>query len=303
MSSAIDYLKKEEENARIKVYMRAEEANNTVRDANFWAEVNRIRENGGWRAEEDRISLGNGILTTEQQAELDRDARELIRVRHELIEKKKQEERQKKKDEKRVRELLLSEPALSWKMRVSPNDETFRYWPDSPTASGESWMDKWNPNGPGKSAKEMLDAYEEIQEFRVSSMSFIKSAIKKTVSQWESETDDMILKRDDYQKTGGSFYSFSDIRQVLGTTYKKNIDEDWWKSIVLNEIGGPLYNEECSKWLFYCNKFIERSEGKPRMNESLQQIKQLEEKLASLTKRNEFLEEKINSIRNSINTV
>jgi hypothetical protein len=297
MSSAIDYLKQEEAKGRVDLVIRSREVVNAVRDAKFWAEVNRIRETGGWRAEEQRISLGNGTLTVEQQAELDREAMELIKVRKELLEKKKQEEQQKKEDEKRVRELLLSEPALSWKMRVSPNNENMQFWPEHPSAAGYSHYPKWDPNEQGKSAKEILDAYAEIQEFRASSMPFIKEAIKKTIAPYWDESDEMLLQRDAIQISGGNAWHCDNIKHALGISYTKNIDTDYWKTIILNEIAGPLYSEEWQKWYFYAQKFIERSKGKPRLDETLKTVKHLEEKIESLKKRNEFLEEKINSIR------
>jgi hypothetical protein len=300
MPSAIDYIKQEEANGRREVFRTAEEVVNAVQDANFWAEVNRIRTNGGWRAEEERISLGNGILTAEQQAELDREAKELIQFRKELLEKKKQEEQQKKDDERRVRELLLSEPALSWKMRVSPNNAAQHYDHNN----GYGTLIPWNPNEGGRSTKEMLDAYSEIQEFRASSIPFIKSAIKKAIDDlWEDTTDDRILQRENIQNSGGSGWGYcsNTIHHALGTVHKQKTDIDWWKYTILIEVGFPLYNEEWNKWLFYCKKFIERSKGKPRLDEILIKVRQLEEKVASLTKRNEFLEEKISSIRSNIN--
>ena len=303
MSSALEYLKREEADGRKAVIRRTDEAVNAVQNANFWAEVNRIRENGGWRAEEERISLGNGILTPEQQAELDREAKELIQVRKELLEKKKQEEQQKKEDEKSVRELLLSEPALSWKMRVSPNDETKRYWPDHPCAGGYSELNKWNPNEAGKSAKEMLEAYMEIHVFRATSLPLINVAVKKLIDElWEGTTDYGILQRDQQQKSGnGSWESYGgNIKYALGISDIKNIDIDWWKAIVITEIGMPLFNEEWKKWHFYFKKFIERSQGKPTVDETLRKVHQLEENIVSLTKRNEFLEEKVSSIRSII---
>lgn len=301
MSSAIEYLKQEQINGRTEVSRYAAEVVNTVQTANFWAEVNRIRENGGWRAEEERISLGNGILTPEEQAELDREAKELIRVRKELLEKKKKEEEQKREDEKYVRELLLSESALSWKMRVSPNNVAQHYHHNN----GYGILLPWNPNEGGKSAKEMLDAYAEIQEFRVSSMPFIKSSIQKTMNDlWEDTTDDRILQREHIQNSGGNGWGCDSntIRHALGTVYKQNTDIDWWKSSILIEVGVPLYNKEWNKWLFYCKKFIERSKGKPRLDETLIKVRQLEEKVASLTKRNEVLEEKMVSIRSIMNS-
>jgi hypothetical protein len=204
-----------------------------------------------------------------------------------------------------IREYLLSEPTLSIWMQVSPNNENMV------CSINNRWMHVhvWDPTNERTTVKKMLDAYERIQWFRKVCVHHIQDAIKKAMLPLWNETDEKLLERDAVQKSGrGTGWSgfHAHIKDPLATTHI--IDKDWWKvniqdevgkgiygvtlnngqDLIVDEIGLPLYNEELTKWLFFCRKLIERSKAKSS---------RLEEKIASLTKRNEILEEKIKSIR------
>jgi hypothetical protein len=233
---------------------------------------------------------------------MDEEAMEILRIRRELNEKKKQEEQQKLIDESRVREILLNDPALSWKMRVSPNDKEFQYWPQSPSTAGYSYFQKWNPNEGGKSTKDMLKAYNEIEEFRSSSIDIVKSAVKRAMDDiWSDSTDERIFQKEEIQNSGGCGWGSPDIQTYLGTKWKKNTDEDYWQTLILNEQVIPILNEEWTKYYYYCKKFLERSHGKPRIHEALEKINNLEKQIITLQNKNEALEEKLTSIRKLMN--
>jgi hypothetical protein len=229
----------------------------------------------------------------------------LDRKRDEILEKIKGDMERVKDDEALIRELLLSEPTLAIWMRVSPNNESTTLWINN------RWIEVhvWDPTNERTTVKEMLEGYGRIQWFRTVCVHNIQSAIKKAMLPLWNETDEQILERDAVKKSGrGSGWSgfHAHIKDPLATTHI--ISKDWWKTniqdevgrsiygvtlnngqdLIVDEIGIPLFNEELTKWLFFCRKIVERSKGKTCP---------LEEQIVLLTKRNEILEEKINSIR------
>ena len=235
----------------------------------------------------------------------------LNRKRDELLEKIKGDLERVKDDEVLIRELLLSEPTLAIWMRVSPNNESTILDINDRLIQ----VHKWDPTNERTTVKEMLEGYARIQWFRTVCVHHIKNAIEKAMLPLWNESDEKLLERDAVQKSGrGTGWSgfHAHIKDPLATTHI--ISKDWWKTniqdevgkgiygvtlnngqdIIVDEIGIPLYNEELTKWLFFCRKFVERSKGKPRLDIT---VKQLEEKIVFLTMRNEILEEKINSIR------
>ena len=228
--------------------------------------------------------------------------------RDEVLEKIKGDLERVKDDEALIRELLLSEPILSIWMRVSPNNEITTLWINN------RWIEvhKWDPTNERTTVKEMLEGYARIQWFRTVCVDHIKNAIEKAMLPLWNESDERILERDAVKKSGrGSGWSgpHAHIKDTLATTHI--INKDWWKlniqdevgkgiygvtlnngqDIIVDEIGMPLYNEELTKWLFFCRKIVERSKGKTCL---------FEEKIASLTKRNELLEKKIQTMRSII---
>ena len=226
------------------------------------------------------------------------------RKRDELLEKIKGDLHRVKDDETLIRELLLSEPTLSICMQVSPNNESTILRINDHLIQ----VHKWDPTNERTTVKKMLDAYVQILWFRTVCVHNIKNAIEKAMLPLWNESDEKLLERDAVQKSGrGTGWSgfHAHIEDPLAKTHI--IDKDWWKvniqdevgkrmygvtlnngkDLIVDEIGIPLYNEELTKWLFFCRKIVERSKGKTCL---------LEEKIASLTKRNQFLEERLQQI-------
>ena len=229
----------------------------------------------------------------------------LNRKRDEILKKIKGDLERVKNDEVLIRELLLSEPILSIWMRVSPNNESTILEINDRLIQ----VHKWDPTNERTTVKEMLEGYARIQWFRTVCVHHIQNAIEKAMLPLWNESDEKILERDAVKKSGrGTGWSgfHAHIKDPLATTHI--IDKDWWKvniqdevgkgiygvtlnngqDLIVDEIGIPLYNEELTKWLFFCRKIVERSKNKSRV---------LEEQIESLTKRNEILEKKIQSIR------
>ena len=227
------------------------------------------------------------------------------RKRDEILEKIKGDMERVKEEETLIRELLLSEPTLAIWMRVSPNNES------TVLAINDHFVQvhKWDPTNERTTVKKMLEGYGRIQWFRTVCVHHIKYAIEKAMLPLWNESDEKLLERDAVQKSGrctGWSGFHAHIKDPLATTHI--IDKDWWKvniqdevgkgiygvtlnngqDLIVDEIGKPLYNEELTKWLFFCRKIVERSKNKSRV---------LEEQIESLTKRNEILEKKIDSIR------
>ena len=228
----------------------------------------------------------------------------LNRKRDEILKNIKGDLERVKDNEVLIRELLLSEPILSIWMRVSPNNEITTLWINN------RWIEvhKWDPTNERTTVKEMLEGYARIQWFRTVCVHHIQNAIEKAMLPLWNESDEKILERDAVKKSGrGTGWSgfHAHIKDPLATTHI--IDKDWWKvniqdevgkgiygvtlnngqDLIVDEIGMPLYNEELTKWLFFCRKIVERSKTKSR---------HLEEQIISLIKRNNLLEEKINYI-------
>ena len=228
----------------------------------------------------------------------------LNRKRDEILKNIKGDLERVKDNEVLIRELLLSEPILSIWMRVSPNNEITTLWINN------RWIEvhKWDPTNERTTVKEMLEGYARIQWFRTVCVHHIQNAIEKAMLPLWNESDERILERDAVKKSGrGTGWSgfHAHIKDPLATTHI--IDKDWWKvniqdevgkgiygvtlnngqDLIVDEIGMPLYNEELTKWLFFCRKIVERSKTKSR---------HLEEQIISLIKRNNLLEEKINYI-------
>jgi hypothetical protein len=230
---------------------------------------------------------------------MDTEALEILAIRKELDAKKKKEKEDNIAEELHVRELLLSEPALSWKMKVSINLEPMLYHIKSSNCSGIRQFQPWNPSEPGKSAKEMLVAFREILAFRSIKTDDILARVKQRLDILWNETDEEIFGREQIQKAGGNGWSYPNVEYYLGTNDKQQNDEDYWQTHIINEIGKPLFTLGYNKWYGYCQTFLERSKGKPRLHELQKTIQILTDKNELLKKENEEMEQKLQSIRNA----
>lgn len=227
---------------------------------------------------------------------IDEEALEILKIRRELNERKRLEEKnhleeikKEKEMEEYFKELLKTDRALIHKMGLR-------------NAYGDECPWVWNTelaNHP--TVKEMIKANQEIQDFRVECIPKIKTAIQNAMKDlWDDSTNDRIYQRQEIQNSGGSGWSQPDIRHYLGTFYKTFRDEDYWKSIILEEIGKPLFHEEYQKWYSYCQIFLERNKEKINTQELLDKIADQEKLIATLKKKIEKTEETFKLLYNKV---
>lgn len=286
---AIEYLKQEELGNKAFLQQKIKVVENAVNDAEFWREVQRIRSGGGWRVEEERISLEDIELSPEEKAELDKQARELLAAKKELLEKKRMEEKKRNEDEAIIRKLLLEEAIFAKKMRVSQNEYDTPYPNNS---YGTSYYVKWNPNS--ISIADMYSSYKELKQYRDEIKDKVKTHVFKFMEVYWNKSDEETLNTP-LNRIYWPDQAISHISSCLIPSEELPNDKEW-KGLIISEIGSPYLQEEFKKYLYFCEKFIERNKGKLRLHEVLQKNEELENKIKTLTNRNEVLEKKFISI-------
>lgn len=228
---------------------------------------------------------------------IDEEALEILKIRKELTERKKHEELEKvlaqqkeEEDKLDLQEILKTDSALVYKMGLQ-------------NGHGDACPWVWNPefsNHP--SVKQMLEGYKELQEFRRTCIPRIEGAIQRAMEDlWADTTDERIFQREEIQNSGGCGWSQPDIKSYLGTAHKTFRDEDYWQTFILEENSLPIFNKEFQKWYEYCQKFLERNKGKPKLYEVIQKNEELEKNLNILRNKNEVLEKKLISICSIVN--
>jgi hypothetical protein len=199
---------------------------------------------------------------------MDEEAMEILKIRRELNEKKKQEEEEKRKNEMRVHELIQTEPALSI----------------------------WAKNKPGLTAEELLKGYEEIIAYRETVKEGVIRQINKVMKDHWEKTDEEILQLDN---RGRAFWIWSPphpqyvVDCFLGHegTVNYTTHPSYWKAFIIKNIAEPIIKEDYEKYLFFCEKFIERTKNKAQLPNLEIKVTLLEEENKNVQARNEFLEQ------------
>lgn len=226
---------------------------------------------------------------------IDEEAMEILKIRRELNEKKKQEEEQRIADISLVKVILREEPALSWKMRVSPHEKEFQYWPQASYASGYSSFPVWNPNEDKKSPIDMRNSYEEVIAYKDEITGNVLQEINRFMDNYWNKSDNEILNLPPGGR--GSWGWPHELSQhiigcLLGTEGTvNNVHPSYWKALIIKDIAQPIIKEEYEKYLFFCEKFIERNKNKAQPPNLEIKIALLEEENKNVQARNEFLEQ------------
>lgn len=249
----------------------------------------------------------NQLLDNIDQIKLEQEARELLQIKKELIEKKKKEEEEEK--------------VLQRKLALDNIDKINYLVLQSYTGFRRSIIEFKNMLK-NTSTEEIQKIVNDIQ----SCYDYINSNIKQIVDEfmekiWKEELERIIklLKENHYL-----FYNdFTSNIHKGAETYiadKLRGEEDtklwfsyWemshdspppvpkcWKYYIIRELTPPIFGPKLNEFLVFCNKYVEYSKTPSFNPEGKQKIKSLEDEITSLKARNEVLQKKLDAIRSAL---
>jgi len=244
------------------------------------------------------------LLDNIDEIKLEEEARELLQIKKELIEKKRKEDEQTIKDEKYVRELLAIEDqanilALYHKLYLYQLKPEFKFI----------------------SAKKIMEGYNIIETFRQTIEPKIKEMIQNYVKKELWDNTHNICNKETCYKFCCDAGGLHEI--IIGEIRKDYKDDDiylWendnryphsnppppqhcWKKCLVQQIVSPILGNKVDEWTKYCYKYIELSENPayhPKPQEARVKIKSLEDEIASLKARNDILQKKLDIIRSAL---
>jgi len=176
---------------------------------------------------------------------MDEEAMEILKIRKELNEKKKQEQEEQKNKEIYIKELLKTDPAFSWKARVSPNQET-KYYPHN---NGVGELYKWDPNGVGTTIQQMLDSHNELRQYREDIRRTVETHVNNLMKNYWQKTDTEILNLPAGGRGAWGWpHNFSQyiIDSILVNEGSVNNEThpNYWKALIIQDIAKPIIKEE-----------------------------------------------------------
>jgi len=233
--------------------------------------------------------------------ELEQEARELLKIRKEIAEKKRIEEEEKNKELNHIKSLLETEVLLCHKTQALPNTlsiieklQSYRYG-------------IWNPSEVGKSPKEMLEYYNEIVQYKENCVPELKRRIEEFITIRINDLNDTAIKN---AANGNQFAyphdALTSIKQIMsGTNGTDGIrdgftDINYWKWELLDTLIRPIFNEEWNKLHWFCKVLYEKNKNKPSLDEAISKIRSMEQELPKLKERNDLLEEKLQIVRQAV---
>lgn len=246
------------------------------------------------------------LLNNIDQIKLEEEARELLQIKKELIEKKKKEE-----EEKVLQRKLALDNIDKINYLVLQSYTGFR----TSIIEFKNWLKD-------KPTEEIQKIVNDIQ----SCYDLINSNIKQIIDEfmegvWKEELERIIksLKENHY-----SIYNdFTGNIHKGAETYIANKlkgEEDtkiwffyWeacfsspppvpkcWKYFIIRELTPSIFGPKLNEFLLFCNKYVEYSKTPSFNPEGKQKIKSLEDEIASLKARNEILQKKLDTIRSAL---
>ena len=239
--------------------------------------------------------------------ELEQEARELLKIRKEIAEKKRIEEEEKNKELNHIKSLLETEMLLCHKTFTSPNNSIYVFsinpkpcWTTDPKSS----YPVWNPSDPGKSPKEMLEHYNEIIQYKENCVPELKRNVEEVIRDIiNSQTGNTIKNIANGEHLA---YPHDTILHIINKMSRSNgncdgsNDPNYWKWDFLNKLIRPMFNEEWHRFNWYCKMEYERYKDKPSLDEAISKIRSMEQELTKLKERNDLLEEKLQIVRQAV---
>ena len=232
--------------------------------------------------------------------ELEQEARELLKIRKEIAEKKRIEEEEKNKELNNIKSLLETEILLCHKVRALPNTlsvieklQSYRYG-------------IWNPSEVGKSPKEMLEHYNEIVQYKENCVPELKRRIEEFITIRINNLNDTAIKNaangNQFEYPSGTLTSIKEIMSGSNATRIRDgfTDINYWKYELLGKLIGPMFNEEWNKLHWFCKVLYEKNKNKPSLDEAILKTRLMEQELTKLKERNDLLEEKLQIVRQAV---
>jgi len=232
-------------------------------------------------------------------SEIEKEARELLKIQNELKKKKELEEEKRIKDEEAL-ELILND---------SYNREILSMY-----TQARLYSNNWKIAG---TADKLLKLYEDINKFSETITPQIKDTIKIYMESVWGEITDKVCENfeTNFGRYNQNFYS-NGISFITHTLSKGDNRELWfydpgpcftnppppgknWKCAVVTNISRPLLADANQEWTKYCSRFNERSKcsGYLSAAELSKKNLELEEQVTKLKERNSILEEKYTKIK------
>jgi hypothetical protein len=232
-------------------------------------------------------------------SEIEKEARELLKIRNELQKKKELEE------EKRIRD----EEALELILNDSYNREILSMY-----TQVRLYSNNWKIAG---TADKLLKLYEDINKFSETITPQIKDTIKIYMESVWGEITDKVCENfeTNFGRYNQNFYS-NGISFITHTLSKGDNRELWfydpgpcftnppppgknWKCAVVTNISRPLLADANQEWTKYCSRFNERSKRSGYLSaaELSKKNSELEKQVSKLTERNSILEETYTKIK------
>jgi hypothetical protein len=248
----------------------------------------------------------NQLLDNIDQIKLEEEARELLQIKKELIEKKKKEEEEKVLQRKLALDNIdkINYLVLQSYTGFRTNILEFKNWlKDKPT-------------------EEIQKIVNDIQ----SCYDIINSNIKQIIDEfmesvWKEQLETIIKSlKENHDSIYNGFISNIHKGPETYIANKLKGEEDtklwfsyWepcfsspppvprcWKYYIIHELTPPIFGPKLNEFLLFCNKYVEYSKTPSFNPEGKQKIKSLEDEIASLKARNEVLQKKLDTIRSAL---
>ena len=248
----------------------------------------------------------NQLLDNIDQIKLEQEARELLQIKKELIEKKKKEEEDK---------------ILKRKNALDSIDKINYLIVQSYTGNNSTIVNFKNrlKDTPTEEIQKIVDGIQSCYDY-------INSNIKQIVDEfmekvWKEELERVIksLKENHYSIYNNYICDVhNQVEVYIANKLKGNEDTKlwfnyWeashsnpppvsrcWKYFIIHELTPPIFQPKFNEFRIFCNKYVEYSKTPSFNPEGKQKIKSLEDEITSLKARNEVLQKKLDAIRSAL---
>lgn len=252
------------------------------------------------QAEQQKIQL---------QYDLEQEARELQAIRRELLEKKKLKRKELEEAIKVIDGEFKKDGALMWYTKtVASGSGQYPWFPNTPTASGYSYMSPWLPDGEGKfnnleGLEARVEEYNkiclEIQRFRNEAPAIVEEVVQNQLESYWSRTDEELIRH--LKDLGGSAAGFLAVPNPY--TSETNVSPTLWKQLILSEAWGKKFTEEANKFRTYCETLYKRNKDREPPSIAAKRIQDLEIHCVTQQGRIEELEGKLNLLREAFRKI